>query len=217
MTYQSASGAGAQNMRELLVQMGEAHMAAREPARGPVVGDPRHRSRGGRHPARPELPEGAFRRPARRQPHSLDRPGHGRRNEPRGVEGRRGDEQDPRPRPRVGQACDPGGFDLRAHRRDALPQPGADHQAHARHPACRDRGDARRRQRMGARHSQHLRRQRPAAHAGGGDRDRSRCRSAGCASLRWAANTSARSPSATNCYGVPPSRLRRMVRILLGR
>ena len=34
MTYQSASGAGAQNMRELLVQMGEAHMAAREPARG---------------------------------------------------------------------------------------------------------------------------------------------------------------------------------------
>jgi aspartate-semialdehyde dehydrogenase len=30
MTYQSASGAGAQNMRELLLQMGEAHMAARE-------------------------------------------------------------------------------------------------------------------------------------------------------------------------------------------
>jgi len=29
MTYQSASGAGAQNMRELLVQMGEAHMAAK--------------------------------------------------------------------------------------------------------------------------------------------------------------------------------------------
>jgi len=30
MTYQSASGAGAQNMRELLLQMGEAHMASRE-------------------------------------------------------------------------------------------------------------------------------------------------------------------------------------------
>jgi len=30
MTYQSASGAGAQNMRELLLQMGEAHMAAKE-------------------------------------------------------------------------------------------------------------------------------------------------------------------------------------------
>jgi aspartate-semialdehyde dehydrogenase len=30
MTYQAASGAGAQNMRELLLQMGEAHMAAKE-------------------------------------------------------------------------------------------------------------------------------------------------------------------------------------------
>ncbi|HVN34901.1 MAG TPA: aspartate-semialdehyde dehydrogenase [Casimicrobiaceae bacterium] len=30
MTYQSASGAGAQNMRELLQQMGEAHMAAKD-------------------------------------------------------------------------------------------------------------------------------------------------------------------------------------------
>ena len=30
MTYQSASGAGAQSMRELLVQMGETHMAARD-------------------------------------------------------------------------------------------------------------------------------------------------------------------------------------------
>jgi len=29
MTYQSASGAGAQNMRELLLQMGEAHVAAK--------------------------------------------------------------------------------------------------------------------------------------------------------------------------------------------
>jgi aspartate-semialdehyde dehydrogenase len=30
MTYQAASGAGAQNMRELLSQMGEAHLAAKE-------------------------------------------------------------------------------------------------------------------------------------------------------------------------------------------
>jgi aspartate-semialdehyde dehydrogenase len=30
MTYQSASGAGAQNMRELLQQMGEAHLAAKQ-------------------------------------------------------------------------------------------------------------------------------------------------------------------------------------------
>ena len=36
MTYQAASGAGAQNMRELLVQMGEAHMAAKS-----LLDDPR--------------------------------------------------------------------------------------------------------------------------------------------------------------------------------
>jgi aspartate-semialdehyde dehydrogenase len=35
MTYQSASGAGAQNMRELLQQMGEVHLAAKE-----LLGDP---------------------------------------------------------------------------------------------------------------------------------------------------------------------------------
>ena len=33
MTYQAASGAGAQNMRELLQQMGEAHLAAKSAAR----------------------------------------------------------------------------------------------------------------------------------------------------------------------------------------
>ena len=38
------------------------------------------------------------------------------------------------------QARDPGGLDLRAHRRDALPQPGADDQAAARRAARGDRG-----------------------------------------------------------------------------
>ena len=33
MTYQAASGAGAQNMRELLQQMGEAHLAREDAAR----------------------------------------------------------------------------------------------------------------------------------------------------------------------------------------
>ena len=32
MTYQAASGAGAQNMRELLLQMGEAHRVAKASA-----------------------------------------------------------------------------------------------------------------------------------------------------------------------------------------
>ena len=52
MTYQAASGAGAQNMRELLQQMGEAHLAAKALLDDPDVVDPRHRPRGRRHPAR---------------------------------------------------------------------------------------------------------------------------------------------------------------------
>jgi aspartate-semialdehyde dehydrogenase len=38
MTYQAASGAGAQNMRELLLQMGEAHLAARHLLEDPSSG-----------------------------------------------------------------------------------------------------------------------------------------------------------------------------------
>ena len=48
MTYQSASGAGAQNMRELLEQMGALHRSAAGAARGSGIGDPRHRPRGQR-------------------------------------------------------------------------------------------------------------------------------------------------------------------------
>jgi aspartate-semialdehyde dehydrogenase len=113
MTYQSASGAGAQNMRELLSQMGEAHKVARE-----LLEDPQSaildidREVGG-DPARPELSHRALRRAARRQPHPVDRQGHGRRPLPRGVERRRRDEQDPGPRSGHGQADDSGGFDLR--------------------------------------------------------------------------------------------------------
>ena len=57
MTYQAASGAGAQNMRELLQQMGEAHLRGEGPARRSALGDPRHRPRGRRHPARRALPD----------------------------------------------------------------------------------------------------------------------------------------------------------------
>ena len=74
-----------------------AHGGAR-PAGRSRVGDPRHRPRGRRHPARPGVPEAALRRAARRQPDPLDRQGPGQRQEPRGVEGRRRDQQDPGPR-----------------------------------------------------------------------------------------------------------------------
>ena len=48
MTYQAASGAGAQNMRELLAQMGAAHGAADALLADPGIGDPRHRPARGR-------------------------------------------------------------------------------------------------------------------------------------------------------------------------
>jgi aspartate-semialdehyde dehydrogenase len=38
MTYQAASGAGAQNMRELLLQMGEAHRVAKDLLDDPASG-----------------------------------------------------------------------------------------------------------------------------------------------------------------------------------
>jgi aspartate-semialdehyde dehydrogenase len=44
MTYQAASGAGAQNMRELLSQMGEAHRVVKGPARRSGLRHSRHRS-----------------------------------------------------------------------------------------------------------------------------------------------------------------------------
>ena len=48
MTYQSASGAGAQNMRELLEQMGALHRAAAPLLRESGLGHSRHRPRGQR-------------------------------------------------------------------------------------------------------------------------------------------------------------------------
>ena len=98
MTYQAASGAGAQNMRELLQQMGEAHLAAKGLLDDPASAHPRHRPRGRGHPARRPLPDRALRRAAGGLPHPLDRQGPGQRQEPRGVEGRGRDQQDPRPR-----------------------------------------------------------------------------------------------------------------------
>jgi hypothetical protein len=67
MTYQAASGAGAQNMRELLSQMGETHRVVKNLLDDPGLGDPRHRPRGRGHPARrtSRRPTSACRWPAR--------------------------------------------------------------------------------------------------------------------------------------------------------
>ncbi len=101
MTYQAASGAGAQNMRELIEQMGAAHASAADLLRDPgsaildidraVTDDV----------ALAAAAAGSIRRCARRQPDPVDRQGHGQRPEPRGMEGQRRDQQDPRPRPRT--------------------------------------------------------------------------------------------------------------------
>ncbi len=104
-------------------------------ARRPDIVDTGHRPRGCGHPAGRSLPDRAFRRAARRQPDSVDRGGHGRRGQQGGVEGRRRDQQDPRPR----RPSDSRRIDLRAHRRDALPQSGSDHEATEEGSAAGDR------------------------------------------------------------------------------
>jgi aspartate-semialdehyde dehydrogenase len=63
----------------------------------------------------------------------VDRQGSRQRPEPRGMEGPGGNQQDPRPRRPAGSRGRP----VRAHRRDALPFPGADHQAKEGRPAVR--------------------------------------------------------------------------------
>ena len=128
MTYQAASGAGAQNMRELVEQMGSVHAAASSLLRDPAsaildidrVVTERVRS--------PDLPQANFGTALAGSLIPVDRQGPGQRREPRGMEGQRRDQQDPRPRGRRG---DSGRRHLRACRRNALPQPGDDHQVEA--------------------------------------------------------------------------------------
>ena len=99
-TYQAASGGGAQHMRELLTQYGTLNAEVQRAARRPEVGDPRDRPQGRwrRSSALGAGRDGQLRRAARRQPDPVDRRGPRRRHQPRGVEGRRRDQQDPRPR-----------------------------------------------------------------------------------------------------------------------
>ena len=93
-------------MRELLTQYGALNAEVRDAARRSEVGDPRDRPRASsRASARMSARrDRALRRPARRQPDPVDRRRPRRRHQPRGVEGRRRDQQDPRPRRRRGAA-----------------------------------------------------------------------------------------------------------------
>ena len=215
MTYQAASGAGAQNMRELLQQMGEAHLAAKTLARRPEFG--RSSTSIAKSPAscattlsRPST--SACRWPAA---DSLDRQGLGNGMSHGGVEGRRGNQQDPRRA--TSRTPIPVDSPVRAHRRDALPQPGADHQAAARCAAGRDRAMLAGAQRLGEGDPQQPRGQRPRTDAGGRHRQARLSLSAACASSPWARNTSAPSRSATSLLWGAAEPLRRMLRILLKR
>jgi hypothetical protein len=170
MTYQAASGAGAQNMRELVAQMGEAHLAAKALLESPdssildidreVAGILRDERFPTEHFGVPlagslipwidkDLGNGMSREEWK---------GGAELNKILG----RGNGS--------GKAPDPGRVDLRAHRRDALPLAG-DHDEAPRGPdAARDRVGDRRRQRVGAAGPQHARREHPRADARGGHR-----------------------------------------------
>ena len=101
MTYQAASGGGAQHMRELLAQFGTLNHEVRELLADPtsaILEIDRLRHREAAHAGRRR--EGQLRRAAGRLADPLDRQGSRQRHEPRGVEGQGRDEQDPRPRRR---------------------------------------------------------------------------------------------------------------------
>ena len=130
MTYQAASGAGAKNMIELVRQMAHLSGAARPLLDNPaasaleydalITGELRCRKNARRE----------FRRAACGKPYPVDRQAHGKRPDQRGMERVRRDQQDPRHK-----KDHSGRRHLRARKRDALPQPGADHQTEKRRSA----------------------------------------------------------------------------------
>ena len=103
MTYQAASGAGAQNMRELVAQMGDGRTARARP----LLADPASAildidREVADVAARPRVcPSEHFGVPLAGSLHPLDRQGPRQRPEPRGVEGQAETQQDPRPRTRA--------------------------------------------------------------------------------------------------------------------
>ena len=98
MTYQAASGAGAQNMRELLRRWAKP-TGWRKTCWTIRPRHPRYRPRSGGNSARREFSDREFRRAAGRQSDPMDRQGSWQWADPRRMEGPVGDKQDPRPRP----------------------------------------------------------------------------------------------------------------------
>ncbi len=170
MTYQAASGGGAQHMRELLTQFGTLHSEVKDLLADPksaileidrkVLG--RQQSLSAAEMANFGVPLGGSLIPW------IDKDlggGVSREEWKAGAEANK----------ILGQgaglrhAGDAGGRLLRPRRRDALPQPGPDLQAEEGRPGGRHRADDRQRQRLGQRRSQHPGSDDQGPDAGGGD------------------------------------------------
>jgi aspartate-semialdehyde dehydrogenase len=96
MTYQSASGAGANNMRELVTQMGLLGDSAKSILKDPASAILDIDRQITETLVRPEFPNPVFRRAAGGQSDPLDRPPDGKWSDAGRVEGFGGDEQNSR-------------------------------------------------------------------------------------------------------------------------
>ena len=214
MTYQAASGAGAQNMRELLQQMGEAHLAAKHLLDDPqsAILDIDREVAGILRDER--FPTEHFGVPLAGSliPWIDKDMGDGM-----SLEEWKGGAETNKILGRTARQRHSRRLAVRAHRRDALPQPGADHQAAAGRAARRDRGDDRGRARMGEARAEPPRRERARAHARRRHREARASRSGACASSRWGRSTSALSLCGDQLLWGAAEPLRRMLRILLAR
>ena len=94
MTYQAASGAGANNMRELVSQMHAIGDASAQLLSDPATAIQELDRKVTDTLREGNFPDRIFRRPPGRQPDSLDRSPHGERPDPRGVEGHCRNQQD---------------------------------------------------------------------------------------------------------------------------
>ena len=143
MTYQAASGGGAQHMRELLTQFGlinaEVKDLLADPASAILEIDRKvlGRQTDGTLPMENFGGHGRAiqQKTAGRQSHSLDRQGHGQRRFARRMERRRREQQDPRARRVLRRFRNSDRQPLRARRHDALSQPGPDDQIEERRAA----------------------------------------------------------------------------------
>jgi aspartate-semialdehyde dehydrogenase len=145
MTYQAASGAGAQNMRELLKQMGSAHGSVKgllDDPSGAILEIDRTVAE---HVRSDSYPKEFFGVPLACSviPWIDKQLDNGQSREEWKAPGR--DEQDPGPR----RQSDPDRRDVRARGRDALPQPGADDKDDQGRPPCGDHGHDRQTQQVG--------------------------------------------------------------------